>query len=60
MGLKRTDDPNRRRLALMRKADTMAQDDHTISGVKRRIGHVRKPSMPKMPWEDPSPTEDER
>jgi len=49
MGLRRSDDPERRKLALMRKANTETGDDHNIGGVPRRYTRA-KPSLPKMPW----------
>lgn len=53
MGLSRKDDPERRKLALMRRATTETSGKHNIGGVERRIGESRKPSLPKMPWDDP-------
>lgn len=49
-GLRKTDHPERRKLALMRKADTAAGATHNIGGVKKRKERPR-PSLPKLPWE---------
>lgn len=52
MGLSRKDDPERRRLALMRKAATETTNRYNIGGVERKNVDARKPSLPKMPWDD--------
>lgn len=51
MGLRKDDDIERRKLALMRSAGTVTADTRTISGSERKNGRP-KPSLPKMPWED--------
>lgn len=51
MGLSRSDDPERRKLAMMRRADTESGATHNIGGVKKDK-RPRKPSMPKMPWDN--------
>lgn len=51
MGLRKSDHPERRKIALMRRADTEAGATHNIGGIKKRQPR-RKPSMPKTPWDD--------
>jgi hypothetical protein len=51
MGLRKGDHPERRKIALMRRADTEAGATHNIGGVKKR-DQTRKPSLPKMPWDE--------
>jgi len=51
MGLRRSDDPDRRKRALMRKALTESESTHNLGGVKKPEP-TRKPSLPKMPWDD--------
>lgn len=57
MGVRRSDDPERRKLALMRKADTETNESHNIGGVPRRYTRA-KPSLPKLPWDEKSGGED--
>ncbi len=52
MGLSRKDNPERRRLALMRKASTETTGRYNIGGVERKNANAREPSLPKMPWDD--------
>jgi hypothetical protein len=58
MGLRKSDHPERRKIALMRRADTESGATHNIGGVKKREQR-RKPSMPKTPWDDRLSPEDE-
>jgi hypothetical protein len=51
MGLRKSDPPEVRRLALMRRADTESGATHNIGGVRKREA-LRKPSLPKMPWDE--------
>lgn len=51
MGLRKSNHPERRKLALMRRADTESGATHNIGGVKKREDRP-KPSLPKMPWDD--------
>lgn len=51
MGLRKSDHPERRKIALMRRADTESGATHNIGGVKKREQN-RKPSLPKMPWDE--------
>lgn len=51
MGLRKSDHPERRKLALMRRADTEAGATHNIGGVKKKEPRA-KPTLPKMPWDD--------
>jgi hypothetical protein len=48
MGLRKSDHPARRKLALMRRADTESGTPHNIGGVKRRTKERPKPSLPTM------------
>jgi hypothetical protein len=60
-GLRKSDHPERRKIALMRRADTEAGATHNIGGVKKR-DQRNKPSLPKMPWDEasaPSPSDRE-
>ena len=50
-GVRRSDHPERRKLAIIRRADTESGATHNIGGVKKRKPR-RKPSMPKTPWDD--------
>lgn len=50
-GVRKSDHPERRKIALMRRADTESGATHNIGGVKKRSDR-RKPSLPKMPWND--------
>lgn len=50
IGVRKSDHPERRKLARMRRADTESGAAHGI-GIKKRNPR-RKPSMPKMPWHD--------
>lgn len=51
MGLRKSDHPERRKLALMRRADTESGATHNIGGVKKKEPRT-KPSLPKMPWDE--------
>ena len=51
-GIRKSDHPERRRLAIMRRADTESGTPHNIGGVKRRTKERPKPSLPKTPWDD--------
>jgi len=53
-GVRKSDHPERRKIALMRRADTESGATHNIGGVKKREQR-RKPSMPKTPWADDGP-----
>jgi hypothetical protein len=50
-GVRKSDHPERRKLAIMRRYDTESGATHNIGGVKKRKQR-NKPSLPKMPWED--------
>lgn len=50
-GVRKSDYPERRKLAIMRRADTESGATHNIGGVKKREQRP-KPSLPKMPWEE--------
>lgn len=49
-GIRKSDHPERRKIALMRRADTEAGATHNIGGVKKRQERS-KPSLPRMPWD---------
>lgn len=49
--MRRSDHPERRKLVIMRRADTESGATHNIGGVKKRAKR-RQPSLPKMPWDD--------
>lgn len=49
-GVRKSDHPERRKIALMRRADTESGATHNIGGVKKRADRP-KPSLPKMPWD---------
>lgn len=49
--MRKSDHPEIRKLMLMRRADTEAGATHNIGGV-RKSPPRRKPSMPKMPWDE--------
>jgi hypothetical protein len=51
-GVRKSDHPERRKLAIMRRADTESGTSHNIGGVKRRQKARPKPSLPKTPWDD--------
>jgi len=51
-GIRKSDHPERRKLAIMRRADTESGTDHNIGGVKRRTRERPKPSLPKTPWDE--------
>ena len=57
MGLRKSDHPERRKIALMRRADTEAGATHNIGGIKKKPARP-KPSLPKMPWDDRLSPED--
>jgi hypothetical protein len=61
-GIRKSDHPERRKIALMRRADTESGATHNIGGVKKREQR-NKPSLPKMPWDEdasaPSPSQSE-
>lgn len=50
MSLRKSDHPERRKIMLMRRADTEAGPAHNIGGVRKKEPRT-KPSLPKMPWE---------
>ena len=50
-GIRKSDHPERRKIAIMRRADTEAGTTHNIGGIKKRDQRP-KPSLPKMPWGD--------
>jgi hypothetical protein len=52
MSVRKSDDPERRKLVIMRRADTECGTAHNIGGVKRRTKERPKPSLPRMPWDD--------
>ena len=52
MGLRKSDPPERRKLALMRRSKSETNTTHTIGGVERRYAQREKPSLPKMPWDE--------
>jgi hypothetical protein len=49
--MRKSDHPEVRKLALMRRADTEAGSAHNIGGVRKKPQR-RKPSLPRMPWDD--------
>lgn len=51
-GVRKSDHPERRKLALMRRADTESGTKHNIGGVERRQKSRPTPSLPKTPWKD--------
>ena len=51
-GVRKSDHPERRKLAIMRRADTESGTPHNIGGVKRRTKERPKPSLPKTPWDE--------
>lgn len=53
-GVRKSDHPERRKIALMRRADTESGATHNIGGVKKRAERP-KPSLPKMPWDEDAP-----
>lgn len=50
MGVRKSDHPERRKLAIMRKADTEASATHNIGGVRKKEARP-KPSLAPMPWD---------
>jgi hypothetical protein len=48
-----TDDPERLKLAFMRRADTEANTKRNLGGALRK--NLRAPSLPPMPWDDKQP-----
>ena len=54
VGLRKSDHPERRKIALMRRADTEAGATHSIGGLKKRAERP-KPSLPRMPWDEKPP-----
>lgn len=58
-GVRKSDHPERRKLAIMRRADTEAGATHNIGGVKKRDERP-KPSLPRMPWDETADTSKER
>jgi hypothetical protein len=50
MAVRKSDHPERRKLAIMRKADTEAGATYGIGGVRKKDQRP-KPSLPKMPWD---------
>lgn len=51
-GARKSDHFDRRRLVLMRRADTESGPYSGIGSAKRREPKREKPSMPKLPWND--------
>jgi hypothetical protein len=47
-GVRKSDHPERRKLAMMRRADTESGSPHNIGGVKRRTKERTKPSLPQV------------
>lgn len=58
MTVRKSDHPEVRKLALMRRADTESGTPHNIGGVPRRTKGRPKPSLVRMPWDD-EPKKDE-
>jgi hypothetical protein len=56
-GVRKSDHVERRKIALMRRADTEAGATHNIGGIKKREDR-RKPSLAKMPWDEEKSGED--
>lgn len=53
MGVRRTDPVEDRRRALMRQADGKVSTKFSLGGHEKQGAHApRKPSLPKMPWDD--------
>jgi hypothetical protein len=50
-GMRKSDPPEVRKLALMRRADTESGATHNIGGVRKKPQRP-KPSLPKMPWDE--------
>jgi hypothetical protein len=48
-GTRKSDPIEKRRLTLLRQADS-SRSSHSIGGIKK--SDARKPSLPKMPWDD--------
>ena len=48
-GTRKTDPVEKRKLTLLRQADS-SRSTHSIGGVKK--DDVRKPSLPRMPWDE--------
>lgn len=59
MSVRKSDHIERRKIALMRKADTESGATHNIGGVRKRENRP-KPSLPKMPWDDQANAETRR
>jgi hypothetical protein len=57
-GVRKSDHPERRKLAIMRRADTESGATHNIGGIKKREQR-RKPSLPPLPWDEKSPPKPE-
>ena len=53
MAMRKSDHPEVRKLALMRRADTESGTPHNIGGVPRRTKARPKPSLAPMPWDKP-------
>ena len=54
-GVRKSDHPERRKLAMMRRADTESGSKHNIGGVPRRQKTRPTPSLPKTPWDEADP-----
>lgn len=53
MPIRKSDDPEKRKLALMRQANTRSVTPYNLGGGLRKYEHKRpKPSLPKMPWNE--------
>jgi hypothetical protein len=50
MSVRKSDHPERRKIALMRRADTESGAKHNIGGVPRKQKQRPTPSLPKLPW----------
>lgn len=50
-GVRKSDHPERRKIAMMRRADTEAGTKHGIGGLPRKKERP-VPSLPKLPWDD--------
>jgi len=51
-GIRRSDPIERRKITLMRQADSETNSAYNIGGVEKK-SHRPKPSLPKMPWDEP-------
>ena len=61
MGVKRSDPPEARKIALMRRATTIATHNISLTGKEKRGAFRKRPvTLPKGPWDDKPKGEPEK